>query len=103
IRAHVRYVRAAPLGAIPGKQLALWVPGLTRRIGRGAVVQDAPVGGPRPSPVERLANAVGIGVVAPCHEISGLSPGAAKDPATAGGGAIVPELCEAGELLAGPG
>ena len=43
---------------------------------------------------------VGIGVVAPRHEVAARPPGAAEDPAAARGAAVVAQLGEAGELLA---
>ena len=48
-----------------------------------------------------LADAGRIGVVAPGHLVARLGPAAAEDPATARGAAVVAQLREAGELLAG--
>src|SRR5246127_2903442 len=97
----VRDICAAPATAIPGNELAVGVVGLTVRIAGGAVIQDAPIRWPGESPVEGLAETAGISVVAARHEIAGRSPGPAEDPAAARGAAIVMELGEAGELLAG--
>src|SRR3984885_2581736 len=85
----VRDVSAAPGRAVPGHQRPGAVEGLAVKIARGAVVEHAAVGGPRERPVDRLADAGRIGVVAPCHQVAARAPGTAEDPATARGRAVV--------------
>src|SRR6266581_5336414 len=48
----VRHVEAGPLLPIPPDPLLALAPGLACRIGRGPVVQDAPIGRPGEAPVE---------------------------------------------------
>src|SRR5690606_38221012 len=90
-----------PPRAVPPHQTFLHrVPRIARRIGRGTVVENPPVGRPGPGPAEGLPHAEGVGVVAPRHLVALLGPGAAPDPATAGSRAVGAQLTEAGQLLA---
>src|SRR6516164_9325264 len=96
----VRHVGAAPGGSVPGDELAARIERLPARVAGRAVVHDAPVGRPGEGPVECLADAGGIGAVAPRHQVAIRTPRAAVDPATRERAAIVAQLREAGELLA---
>ncbi|ABA52345.1 hypothetical protein BURPS1710b_A0731 [Burkholderia pseudomallei 1710b] len=93
-------VRARPRLAVPADQLAARIERLAVHVARRAVVQDPPVRRPRPRPVQRLADARRVRVVAPRHLVARLRPRAAEDPAAARGRAVVLQLREAGELLA---
>ena len=95
----VRHIGAGPLGAVPPDHLAVRVPGLAGGVAGGAVVQDPPVGGPGERPVDGVAEAGGVGVVPPGHHVALLGVGARKEPAAAGGRAVVPELSVAIQLV----
>src|SRR6266403_1685644 len=101
IRPHVGHVGTAPGLAVPGDQPASWIPGFAGWIRRGAVVQDPAIRRPGPRPVQRLADAVRVGVVAPGHLVARLGPRTRVDPAAACRGAVVAQLAESGQQLAG--
>src|SRR5208282_4449061 len=86
---------------VPTDDLAAGIPGLARKIARGAIVEDAPVDRPRERPLRIDAGVFRIAVVAPRHLVAGLGEAAGIDPATAGGRAVVPQRGEARKLLAG--
>src|SRR5690606_18808335 len=87
--------------AVPLDQRARRVEWLSGRVAGGAVVEHAPVRRPGPGPVQRLADAGRVRIVPPRHHVPALRPRAAVDPATAGRAAVVTQLGEAVELLAG--
>ncbi|MCY1455963.1 hypothetical protein D9M71_731430 [compost metagenome] len=45
-----------------------------------------------------LAHAIGVGVVAPGHLVTGFGPAATEDPATGCRAAVILELTETGQL-----
>ena len=93
-------VIAGPLGAIPPHQLAAWIPRISVDVGRGPIVEDAPVERPRPRPIRKYAGIVGIGIVAAGHVVAGFVEAAGIDPAAAGRLAVVAQDREIDELLA---
>lgn len=98
----VRHVGAGPGLAVPPHQaLFLRVPRLALRVAGGTVVEDAAVGRPGPGPVLHLMHAVGVAVVTTGHLVALLGPAAGEDPAAGRGAAIVLQLPEARQLLAG--
>ena len=99
-RRDVRNVVAGPLLAVPRDDLAARIPRLAVQVGRGAVVEDAPVGRPGERPLRIEAGIVGIAGVPPRHVVAVLVEAAGIDPAAAGRRAVVAQLREAGHLLA---
>src|SRR4029077_9242415 len=102
VRLEVGDVVAGPLpgGLVPPHLPPVGIPGLAGRIARGAVVEHAAVGRPRPGPAGIDAEA-GRGLRPPARELrAGFGPGPAVDPVAARGGAVVLEPGETGELLA---
>ncbi|MNH10212.1 hypothetical protein D3C79_696840 [compost metagenome] len=97
----VWHVGTAPGFAVPPHQTLFRRPGFALHIRRCPVVENPPVGRPRPSPAQVLLHAEWVSVVAPGHLVALLGPATTEDPATRGGTAIVLELCEAGQLLPG--
>ena len=96
---------SAPAHFLPVQKtyLRAGIPRLAGRIGRGAVVEDAPVGRPGPGPAQGVAEAGRVGGVAPGHLVPVLGPAPAEDPAARGGGAVGLQVGEGGELLPLPG
>jgi len=86
---HVRDVRSGPLGAVPVQQRALRVERLAGGVRRGAVVQDAPVGGPREAPAREYAEPGWVGRVAPCGQVACGPEATGVDPVAARRGAVV--------------
>src|SRR5690606_40053422 len=99
-RCEIGRVETDPTCAVPLYERARRVERLPARIARGAVVEHSAIRGPRPRPIQRLAEAARIGVVSPRHQVAGGPPRTAVEPTSAGGTAVVAQLPEAGELLA---
>ena len=97
----VRHVEADPFAAVPFDDRFRRVPRLARRIGAGAIVEDAPVGRPRPSPVRRDARLARVARVAPRHLVALLGIAPREDPAARHGRAVIAQLRETVELLPG--
>src|SRR3546814_1830445 len=70
----VGYVGALPGLAVPAYKAAARIERLAGQITRCTVVHNAPVGRPGPRPVQRLADAGGIAVVAASHLVAVRSP-----------------------------
>src|SRR5699024_6639694 len=86
---------------VPPHELLALAPGPAPGVGRGAVVEDPPVGGPGPAPVRGdlallRAGAAAPGLVDPVRVDAGV------DPAAAAGGAVVLHLREGVQRAAGP-
>ena len=92
---------ADPLLAVPDDARPLGVPGLAFRVGGRAVVHDAAVGGPGEGPVVEHAEARRIGGRPALGVVAGLGVDARVEPVAAHRRAVVLELTEAVELLAG--
>src|SRR5262249_56052343 len=94
--AEVGHVAPYPLllGGVPPDQLLPLAPRLPRRVGRGPVVEDPPVGRPGESPP--MAEVVlGLGLLpAQGQVLPVLGIDAGVDPVPAGGGAVVLEVAE---------
>ena len=97
----VRHVEADPFAAVPFDDRFRRVPRLARRIGAGAIIEDAPVGRPRPSPVRRDARLARIARVAPRHLVALLGVAPREDPAARHGRPVIAQLRETVELLPG--
>nr|GEU28379.1 hypothetical protein [Tanacetum cinerariifolium] len=95
----VGHIRARPGGAVPRDQLAGRIERLAVDVARGAVVQHAAVGRPGPGPVQRIADAGRVAVVAAAHLVALRGPRTGKDPATGRRAAVVAQLRKAGQLL----
>src|SRR4051812_23641303 len=89
--------RPSPRPPVPPDQLLALAPRRTVRACRGAVVEDAAIGGPRepPAVTEIIARPALVGAIAPRLGID-----ARVDPATARRRAVGLQLCEAGEQRA---
>src|ERR1700722_11160928 len=62
-----RPVETDPFAAVPFDDRFRRVPRLARRIGASAIIENAAVGRPRPSPVRRDARLTRIARIAPRH------------------------------------
>ncbi|MNT13463.1 hypothetical protein D3C72_1484340 [compost metagenome] len=91
----VGHIRAAPGLAVPLDQHAVGVERLAFQVGRRTVVQHPAVSRPGPGPVQRVADAGGVAVVAAAHLVARFRPAAGVDPAAAHGGAVVTQLAKA--------
>ncbi|CAE6848227.1 hypothetical protein R69658_07031 [Paraburkholderia aspalathi] len=100
IHLEVGNVGTAPRLAVPRDQLARGVERFAAGVAGSAVVQNPPVRRPRPCPVQRIAYAGRVRVVATAHLVARLSPRTAENPATARSTAVVAKLREARQLLA---
>src|SRR5215831_15360038 len=95
----VWYIVAGPLLSIPPDPLLALAPGVARGIGRGTVVHHPPVGWPGPTPVEVGAHDSGrVGLLAGGEVLVRGGEDTAVDPGRAGGGAIILQRTEAGEV-----
>ena len=98
-RSRARRARSTcPLLVPPDQRLAL-APRLAVGVGRGAVVQDPPVGRPGPAPLRRDPALLGSRL-APRGLVHAVGADAAVDPAAAGRGAVGLELGVGGQRLA---
>src|SRR5690606_17584555 len=70
-------------------------------VGGGAVVENAAVRRPGKGPVLVLLHVVRVAIVAPRHHVALLGPGTAEDPAARSGTAVILQLAEGRQLLAG--
>ena len=96
----VGHVVPGPLALVrvpPDQRLAL-APRLAVGVGRGAVVQDPPVGRPGPAPLRRHPALLGSRL-APRRLVHAVGPDPAVDPAAAGGRSVVLELRVGGQRL----
>ena len=93
-----------PGPVLPGHHGLFRVPGVAVFVHRSPVVEYAPVGRPRETPVGAYADtfllrrAVGV---APGHHVAFFRPGTAMQPVAAGGGAVVAQNRKPRHLLAG--
>src|SRR6202042_295738 len=97
----VGHVKADPFAAVPLDDRFRRVPWLARRIRAGAIIEDAAVGRPRPSPVRRDARFTRIARIAPRHLVALLGVAPREDPAARHSRAVIAQLCETAELLPG--
>src|SRR5712691_4547547 len=90
---------AGPLGAIPPYPLLALAPRAALWVGRRAVVEDPAIGRPRPAPLELSAgDARRVGLLARGQVSIRRGEHAAVDPGGAGGGPVVLEIAESGEV-----
>src|SRR5208337_5247626 len=99
-RRDVGHVVAAPFGSIPLDELARWIPRLALKVGRRAVVQNAPVGRPGERPFEIGPGVVWVARIAAGHVVARLVEAAGINPAAACRRAVVAQLPEASHLFA---
>ena len=96
----VRNIHAAPFRTVPLQQLTLRIPRVALRVSGRAVIEDTAVERPRPCPAQRIAQTRRVGVIAVGHLVAFRRPATGKDPAAAGGGAVVTQVREGTELIA---
>ena len=97
----VGHVDADPPAAVPFDYRLLRVPRLAGNIAAGAIVEDPPVGRPRPRPVGRNALLARVGRIASRHLIALLGVAARENPAARLRGAVIAQLRKAVEQLTG--
>src|SRR5208282_264696 len=99
----IRHVVAHPFlrVLVPPDLTARGIPGLAIDVAGRAIVKHAAIGGPRPAPCRMDAHAGWIGGVAARGLIARFGKAARVNPNSTGGGAVVFEPRETGELLAG--
>src|SRR5581483_3562851 len=83
----IRHVLALPLLAVPPDVALALGPGIPLRVGRGPVVEDAPVRRPCPRPLRRDIALLPVRLL-PRRLVDAVSVDAAIDPAAAGRGAV---------------
>src|SRR5216683_1721651 len=99
VQRKVRDVVAGPLGPVPPHPLLALAPRSALHVRGRAIVEEAPVGRPRPAPLELRAGDAGrIGLLARGKVPVLRGEHAAVDPGGAGGRAVVLEVAEAGEV-----
>src|SRR6266851_7133651 len=74
-------VDADPPAAVPLNDRLGRVPGIAGQVGTGAVVENSPVGRPRPGPVRRNTLLARVRRIAPRHLVALLGVAAREDPA----------------------
>ncbi len=97
----VWHVDAGPACAIPLDHRLGLVPGFSGQVRTSAVVEDSPICRPGPGPVGRDTLLARVRGVAPRHLVTLLRKAAGKDPAAGCGGAVIAQLRECVEQLAG--
>src|SRR6266536_2757030 len=93
VQLEVRHVYAGPLLLllVPPDVLLAFRPGATLRISRGAIVQDAPVGGPGKAPLQER---IPLWITRGGTVIARLWVDPAVNPRAAGRTAVIVERCE---------
>src|ERR1700687_5341231 len=93
---------ARPLPPVPPHPLLALAPRPALPVRGGAIVEDPAVGRPRPAPLElRADDAGGIGLLAGGEIAVLVGEHPAVDPGGAGGGTVVLEVAEAGDVAVG--
>src|SRR5208337_4069528 len=98
----IRNVNARPalLGFVPPNLAARRIPGLALEIAGGAVIEDAAIRRPRPSPIGINAETGWVFRSAALHHGAGFGPRSAVEPVSRERCAVVLEPGKARELLA---
>ncbi len=90
----VRNIHPAPFRAIPFQDLTFWIPRIPLRVCGSTVIKNAAVKRPCPGPTQRIAKARRVGVIATGHHVAFRRPATGKNPAAAGGRAVIAQLSE---------
>ena len=97
----VRHIDADPSCAVPFDERLVRIPWTSGKIGTGAIVENPPVRRPRPGPVRRNALLARVRRVTACHLVALLGIASREDPAAGCCCAVVAQLGEAIQQLAG--